>query len=350
MSRPAKPTGVCIDARVRGPDGPLAIVPLLGRPLVHHLLDAAATLALEQEPIAIHARLDEHQDIQQALAGRERPPCVLCTGPPREGSLILRADRLYDPARLRRAALRGKDIETAAIWRLDGPHGLAGAEAELARRQTYQPLGKYWALTPARLLARLLVPTRIRPNSLTLTACFLMLVASGLVAWSKDAATCRYLASLALALALVLDTADGHLARLQGTSTNFGRWLDAVLDELSDIALHGAIAWSLFSQSDQPAWLLLGFIYVSGKHVFDMANTEWQTIQAPQLASASATCGTSKAASFATRIVRALGHADFRWHLWIALAALGRLDAALIAYSFYYPARALLGAASKWRV
>jgi hypothetical protein len=45
--------------------------------------------------------------------------------------------------------------------------------------------------------------------------------------------------------------------------------------------------------------------------------------------------------------VRLAGHADVRWHLWIVLAALGRLDAALAAYAAYFPARALAGALRK---
>jgi hypothetical protein len=45
--------------------------------------------------------------------------------------------------------------------------------------------------------------------------------------------------------------------------------------------------------------------------------------------------------------VRLAGHADVRWHLWIVLAAAGRLDFALVAYAVYYPARALAGAVRK---
>jgi len=40
------------------------------------------------------------------------------------------------------------------------------------------------------------------------------------------------------------------------------------------------------------------------------------------------------------------GHADVRWHLWIALAAVGRLDVALVAYACYFR-RAIAGAARK---
>ena len=42
---------------------------------------------------------------------------------------------------------------------------------------------------------------------------------------------------------------------LQGTSSAFGRWLDQVLDELADMALHAAIAWAAFSRDGRPIWL-----------------------------------------------------------------------------------------------
>src|SRR5262249_54476474 len=46
-------------------------------------------------------------------------------------------------------------------------------------------------------------------------------------------------------------------------------------------------------------------------------------------------------------LLRKFGHADVRWHLWIALAILGRLEVALVAYAVYYPARAVAGALRK---
>ena len=45
--------------------------------------------------------------------------------------------------------------------------------------------------------------------------------------------------------------------------------------------------------------------------------------------------------------MRLIGHADVRWHLWIVLALVGRLDVALAAYAVYFPARALAGAVRK---
>jgi len=48
-----------IDARPRGPSGPLAVECVLGRSLLAHLLDLAEVVALDGNPVVIHARPDE---------------------------------------------------------------------------------------------------------------------------------------------------------------------------------------------------------------------------------------------------------------------------------------------------
>jgi hypothetical protein len=255
---------------------------------------------------------------------------------------VLRADRLYDPARLRRALRRGRDPESAVLWRLDTPAALAAASDELIRRTTYQPLGRYWALAPARWLARRLAPTRIRPNAVTAASALLMLLAAGLVALAPAALAARLGAALTMALALILDTADGHLARLQGTASAFGRWLDANLDELADLALHAAIAWGFSAGGTRPGWLMIGMAYVCGKYLFHFGTSSW--IDAQPLPGDPASV--SKPVGWPRALAHAAGHADIRWHLWIILAAVGRLDIALAAYAVYFPLRAAAGA---WR-
>lgn len=335
-----------IDARPRGSRGPLANEPVLGRPVLDHLLDLAAEFA--EGPVAVHARLDEHDGLRAAVGPHDPARFRLVTGPPPANAAILRADRLYDPARLKRAVRRGRDPESAAIWRLDRPRGLAGADEELIRRRTYQPIGRFWALAPARVLARAFRPTRVRPNAVTLASGGLVLAASALVAFAEGSWASQGLASAALAMALVLDTADGHLARLQGTASEFGRWLDANLDELGDMALHAAVAWSCFARDGRPAWLAVGMLYAMGKYLFVVGAASGEALEAiaegpglPSLAAAPPSPGRLRS------IALLAGHADVRWHLWIVLAAIGRLDAALAAYALYFPARALAGAARK---
>jgi len=331
-----------IDARHRGPRGSLAGERVLGRPVLDHLLDLAGSFS--DEPIAVHARLDEHDRLREAVGDPGRARLRMVTGPPPEDAAILRSDRLYDPGRLRRAMDRGRDLESAVIWRLDRPQGLDGAEDELIRRRTYQPIGRFWALGPARWLARRLRPTPIRPNAVTIASGSMVLTASVIVGMGETGWLWRGLASAAMALALVLDTADGHLARLQGTTSEFGRWLDANLDELGDMALHASIAWSAFVRDGHPAWLVAGMLYAMGKYLFLVGSTTGAALDPPAgPASLSWPEPTGRLRSLALLA----GHADVRWHLWIVLAALGRLDVALVAYALYFPIRAVAGASRK---
>ena len=194
---------------------------------------------------------------------------------------------------------------------------------------TYQPLGKYWAFPLAERLAERLCPTpgpaqrrdpgRGGPDARG---------GRGASPPARPAGGGRAAIALALALALVLDTADGRLARLQGTSSAFGRWLDQVLDELADLALHAAIAWAAFARDGRPVWLLLGIVYASGKYLFLVQSIlgdelERRASYADRLAGSVGRRTRSVGPRGLAAVVRLIGHADVRWHLWIVLAALG---------------------------
>ncbi len=342
-------TTLLIDARARGPHGPFAAENVLGATVLDQLVSMA--LSVQSPPVIVHARAEEIEILGGLLSDPRRGSCRFVTGPPPAGSPLLRTDRLYHPSRLRHAIRRGRDPETAVLWRLDTPHGLQGAEDELARRRHYQPLGRFWALGLARMLATRLSSTRIRPNHLTITAGLLMLSAAALIAMASASSVAGPIAAALMALALVLDTADGHLARLQGTASPFGRWLDANLDELADMALHAAVAWSLFAPSRNPAWLLLGMAYGMGKYLFLVGQHTWigsESAPAPAPAPSSGVPSLAEL-SLSRRISHWIGHADLRWHAWIVLAVLGCLKWELILFSLYFPLRALAGACRKGR-
>jgi len=365
MSAPA--LHLVIDARPRGPRGLLATEILLGRPVLSHLVEQALTVEPPGDPIAVHAREDEHALLQGLMADHVSNRVMFFTGPPLAGAAIMRTDRLYDLRRLRRAVRSGDDLETAVIWRLDRASSLATAEEELERRLTYQPLGRFWAFSLAERLAAALEDTGVHPNHLTLAAAALMLTAAVIVACGGAGYLPSVATALALAAALVLDTADGRLARLQGTSSSFGRWLDHVLDELADVALHAAIAWSVFQSSQQTYWLALGMLYLGGKYVFMVqsltglelaAEMKWEgraksdgEVALGPIAGRSRSEHRAALLSVVSRaprkVVAAAGHADLRWHLWIVLALLGRLDLALAVYAVYFPLRAIAGVARK---
>jgi phosphatidylglycerophosphate synthase len=347
---------VVIDARPRGQGGLLAAEVILGKTVLNHLLDLAVEHVPPGKAVIVHARGDEHDRLRELALASKGGAIVLVNGPPRADAVILRTDRLYDAARLRRGLRRGRSPESAVVWRLDQPESLSTADQELTRRLSYQPLGKFWAFPLARRLAERLCPTSIRPNALTLAAGTLMLSAASLIAVGPTGWVGRITVATFLALALILDTADGRLARLQGTSSALGQWLDQVLDELADMALHAAIAWAAFARDGQPIWLVLGIIYASGKYLFLVQSLLGEKLEEPANSAAASPESSGRAPAsrhgrnalkWLKDVVRLIGHADVRWHLWIVLALVGRLDVALAVYAGYFPARALAGAVRK---
>ena len=352
----ARALHLVIDARPRGWRGPLAAEVVLGKSMLGHLLDVAAELAPSTEPVVVHAREEEHGPLRELAGGPDRRGVRFVSGPPPADATVLRTDRYYDARRLKRGLERGRSPESAVLWRLDRPETLALADEELTRRQSYQPLGKHWAFPLAQHLAEWLRPTSIRPNALTLVHAGLMLSAAGLVCARFEGLAGRLVVALALAAALVLDTADGRLARLQGTTSAFGRWLDQVLDELADMVLHAAIAWAAFCREGHPAWLVLGILYASSKYLFQVQSLLGEELEG-EMQGVAAAAGTRPAARKLGRAprlsgpltawVRFIGHADLRWHLWIGLAFLGRLELALVSYAFYFASRAIAGVVRK---
>ena len=186
-----------IDARPRGERGLLATEVVLGKSMLDHVLELADALAAPSEPLVVHAREDEHGRLNALAACFKGRPVEFVYGPPRADATVLRTDRFYDSGRLRRGLRRGRSPESAVIWRLDRAETLAQADAELIRRQTYQPLGKYWAFPLAERLAEWLSPTVIRPNVLTLSNAGLMLFCGidgcrGLLRMGSGAGDCGF--------------------------------------------------------------------------------------------------------------------------------------------------------------
>jgi phosphatidylglycerophosphate synthase len=276
-------------------------------------------------------------EIAESEAPRDRPLRVTSEPIP-QGAFVLRTDRVYDPQRLRVVLATGGQPDSAVLWRLDVKSDLTSAAEELVRRTSYQPVGRHWAWPLARGLATRLQQKLVHPNHVTLLAGCSCLLAAALVAFAGSSWLVHSTTAMLLAFGLVLDTADGHLARLQRTASAFGKWLDSVLDEVCDVVLHGAIAWSSYVYSNNPLWLVAGMVYLGGKYLFFTAMRELPKPADAERSTETSNLGVKKAAR---RVIQLLAHADVRWHAWILLAAFGRLDWELVFFAAYYPARSL---------
>jgi GT2 family glycosyltransferase/phosphatidylglycerophosphate synthase len=246
-----------------------------------------------------------------------------------EAAKLTRSARRIEPAQnsgrerdffLRHSPEALRADETIRRWR----------DAESIRDQNY-PLSRHYlrpaACKAARKLARLGVPA----NAVT---------AMGVI--------CAVLAAIVLCLppqvgivpaVLILaswfcDRIDGPLARLRGTASPLGAWLDANIDEFVDLGLHTAVAAaaSRMTGSPQP-WLWL-IAFLVGKYLLmhglasDDVSTASETPAAPHAH-----------ASLIRRLYHFPANADVRAHLLILAVACRCLTLELALIAIYYNLR-----------
>ncbi len=84
----------------------------------------------------------------------------------------------------------------------------------------------------SRQISTRLANTRVTPNQVTLAALLSAVTASLLVVFSHSLAG-AVAAALLIQLYIILDCADGELARLKGMKSDFGKWFDGVTDNVS---------------------------------------------------------------------------------------------------------------------
>jgi len=110
-------------------------------------------------------------------------------------------------------------------------------------------------------LAKLLVNTRISPNQISFLSFFLVLPASFFFALGDHRSL--IIGTIIFFIAYSLDFADGALARLRNSSTNFGAWLDNMTDEYKRILLILSITYGVYRMTQDSTVWILGFLSVT---------------------------------------------------------------------------------------
>ncbi|HEY2386853.1 MAG TPA: CDP-alcohol phosphatidyltransferase family protein [Candidatus Binatia bacterium] len=114
----------------------------------------------------------------------------------------------------------------------------------------------------SRALTRLLLPTGISPNTVTLTSIAIGLLAGALFAVGGPRAG---LAGALLFLAsTIIDGCDGELARLTFRESPFGARLDVIGDNVVHVAVFGGIAYGVYRTSHDPSVAIAGWALVLG--------------------------------------------------------------------------------------
>ena len=140
-------------------------------------------------------------------------------------------------------------------------------------RELQDPLNFYFYHPLAARLARLLVPTGISPNMVSVAGAVALLLAAWCfvsLSWPANAA-----AGLALMLAWhVIDGADGDLARMTGRSSATGELVDGVCDYFGNIVMYFAFAFWLDDTLGGWAWAIAWS--AGGSHILQTNHAETQ--------------------------------------------------------------------------
>ncbi len=115
-----------------------------------------------------------------------------------------------------------------------------------------------------RYLAAAAYARGMTPNQVTFLSAVCTFSAILLLALHAPAAWTAVVIAVLLALGYALDSADGQLARLTGTGSMAGEWLDHVVDAVKIATLHVAVLlcwWQHYNVGD--AWLLVPLLFQS---------------------------------------------------------------------------------------
>jgi phosphatidylglycerophosphate synthase len=130
--------------------------------------------------------------------------------------------------------------------------------ASLYSRLINRPLG--------RVIARVASRAGLSANAVTVVSAVFTTVAIALLALLRPSVLSGILVAVLLALGFAFDSADGQVARMTGTTSSSGEWLDHVVDAGKVVALHSAVlvGWFRFDV-ENGFWLALplGFQFVA---------------------------------------------------------------------------------------
>lgn len=122
-----------------------------------------------------------------------------------------------------------------------------------------------------RMIAAMAKKLGATPDQMTAASALLFVAGMSLLVWFPPSAVLAIVVTMLLQLAFAFDSADGQLARLTGTGSAAGEWLDHVVDAARILLLHLGVAVCLLRHTDfGTAWLLLplGFAFVASLRFF----------------------------------------------------------------------------------
>ncbi len=124
------------------------------------------------------------------------------------------------------------------------------------------PVSRYFNRPLSLRISRRLLNHRITPNQISLFSFLCSVTAAGLFALGGYPAL--FLGGLLAQFASVVDGCDGEVARLKFQGSQYGAWLDAVLDRYADAFILLGLMWHAYAGRTHGLILLTGFLAIIG--------------------------------------------------------------------------------------
>lgn len=277
-----------------------------------------------------------------ALAAAQGMPVLVATG----AATLWRCDAATLEARLTQSRPLHTESTTGTVWQpppgallIPATDDASRAEAERALYARLGRSGDGWFTRHvdrrfSRTLTRILLPTGISPNLVTLVSMTIGIV--GGCCFAASTPTMAMIGAVLFLASTIIDGCDGEIARLTFRESTFGARLDILGDNLVHLFLFGGIAVGLYRRSADPTIALLGVALVIGVCVAMAAvyacivrrePNSWQRMLFEAFA--------SREFAYLLVVLTVTGHLD--WFLWmsavgtyvfaIGLFALGRRPA-----------------------
>lgn len=148
--------------------------------------------------------------------------------------------------------------------------------ARLRNKPNDGPVSRYINRPLSVRISRWLVNHRVTPNQISLFSFLSSTLAAGLFASGGYLALA--LGGLLAQFASVVDGCDGEVARLKFLRSDYGGWLDAVLDRYADAFLLFGLTWHAYPDWANSLVLLAGFLAIIGSFMLSYTADKYDSL------------------------------------------------------------------------
>ncbi len=140
-------------------------------------------------------------------------------------------------------------------------------------RYFYRPL--------STIIGRRLVNHKITPNQITLFSFLCSMLSAGLFAMGGYLAL--FLGGFLAQFSMIIDCCDGLVARLKFQGSDYGGWLDAVVDRYADAFMLFGLMWHAYSDTRDSLILFIGFLAIIGSFVLSYTADKYDSIMCDRI-------------------------------------------------------------------